>query len=456
MFKSIRVKLTLYFSLFIGLILLGTSYLLYQNSYKNEVSNIDGSLYIILNDLNNDIKEDGLDAIDEDIEELQDKFRIGLLHTRIIDYDIKNQQKSVVAKSSTTNNQLFASFELKEKQNIDETFYKTFNFYRTAMQVVYMEDEKVEFLQVSVALSFKNDTLITIIVANLIVFLLSVLSFYLLVSQTFLPVNRLINSVSEIEAYNYTKRVSAKSLPNEILKLVDMFNKLLARHEASFSKVSQFSSDASHELRTPMTSIRGEIEVGLRKERSSKEYQQILEKSLSQIIGIQERLDNLLFLAKTDKLEIKSSFKELYMDEILSECVEELADMAKEKSIDIKMMLIPVTVRGNCKLLKVVCINLLKNAILYSPNNRKIELSIEEFRQKYVLTIKDQGIGISKDDIEHIFDRFYRVNKVKTAYKGGLGLGLSIVKMILDIHDFEISMVSTLEKGTEVKIFIEK
>jgi signal transduction histidine kinase len=290
----------------------------------------------------------------------------------------------------------------------------------------------------------------------MIIFLLSLVGFYLLVSRTFLAVHHTIVEVNNIEAYNYNKRISTHNVPNEIQELVDTFNKLLLRHETSFRKISQFSSDASHELKTPLTSIRGEIEVGLRKKRSSEEYEQILEKSLSKIMEIQQLIDGLLFLARTDKLEVQSSFEEFYMDEIITECVKALKVMANKKFITLELHLLPLTVKGNSELLKIACINILKNAILYSPNNTKINITMQKSDARYSISFQDEGIGIAKQDMEHIFDRFYRSDTNLTSHSsGGTGLGLSIVKMILDIHDFEIAVKSQLGKATTVTIYIE-
>ncbi|MCH9741277.1 MAG: hypothetical protein K0U38_10650 [Epsilonproteobacteria bacterium] len=457
MFKSIRLRLTLYFALLIAMILLGTTYLLYQNAYTNQLSNIDGSLHVIINDLTNDMREDELEEIYEDIEDIQKKFKMGLLHVRIVSYDLTTETGSVIAKSSETKNSVFANFNLQKDYIKEDILYQTFNSHRTAMQRVSIDDRTVQFVQASVAISFKSNTTVTLIAVNTIIFIFSILGAYILISRTLLPVDNVVMSVNEIKAYDYTKRVSTKNIPNEIKKLVETFNKLLVRHQESFSKISQFSSDVSHELKTPLTTIRGEIEVGLRRERNSEEYQKILEKSLSKIIEIQKFIDGLLFLAKTDKLEIRSSFKELYIDEIITECVEELSPIAHKKAINIEITtLVPVTVRGNCKLLKIACLNILKNAILYSHKDTKIEIEVKEHKLEYIVIIKDQGIGMTKEDLEHIFDRFYRVDKIKSRESGGTGLGLSIVKMILDIHGFDIVIESEVGRGSLVKILVEK
>jgi K+-sensing histidine kinase KdpD len=162
----------------------------------------------------------------------------------------------------------------------------------------------------------------------------------------------------------------------------------------------------------------------------------------------------LLQYTKSDKLKIQSSFEEVYIDEIITECRDELQEMAYEKSIDITMYLIPLTIKGDSKLLKIACINILKNAILYSPPQTEIKITIEENNSKFMVVVQDQGVGISKEDMKYIFDRFYRVEKKISQVDSGTGLGLSIVKMILDIHDFDITIESQIDRGSIVKILL--
>jgi len=452
MFKSIKLKLIFYFSLFISIILIGTSYLLYQNNYVNQISHLDGSLYIIMNSLVHEIQEQDED-IETEIEEVQQIFKINLLHVCIINYNKVSKCQSIIAKSSQSKNLVFPQFNFQNKYS-NNIMYKTVNKYRIAMQLIQLEDNTLQLIQTAVIISFKKDIIMIIILINIIILIFFLLGSYLIISKTLLPVYNVVKSVNEIEAYNYTKRVSSKNIPNEIKVLVDTFNKLLVRHQESFNKISQFSSDTSHELKTPLTTIRGELEVGLRRERNAKEYQKIMQKSLLKIIKIQELIDSLLFLAKSDKLKIKSSFDEIYIDEIISESVEDLKEMAHSKSIHIKMYLIPLTIKGDSRLLKIACINILKNAILYSPKDTEIKIFMEKHNSKFRIFFQDQGIGISKEDIKYIFDRFYRVNKVKSKVNIGTGLGLSIVKIILDIHGFTILIESKLHKGTTIKLSI--
>jgi len=459
MFKSIRFRLTLYFSLLLAMILLGTSYLLYQNANATQISNIDSSLNVIINDMiietEETMLEDNIDELSEDIRKIHDKFTLGNLHLRIVSYDIKSNTQSLIAQTENRG-LLFKDFNFKKAVVNDAKLYMTDGNYRVASKLFKIDEKTVFLAQAVVLISQKNSSFSTLIVSNIIILLFAILGSYILISKTLLSVHTIIEDVNQIKGDDYKTRVCVKNVPNEIKELVDMFNKLLVRHEESFSKISQFSSDVSHELKTPLTTMRGEMEVGLRRERSSEEYKEILKKSISKIMEIQELIDGLLFLAKSDKLKITSSFEEIYVDEVISESVAELEEMAHKKSILIDINLIPLTVKGNSRLLKIACTNLVKNAILYSPNKTEIKVSIEESSSQFIILFQDQGVGIAKEDMEYIFDRFYRVEKIKSRASGGTGLGLSIVKMILDIHGFDIAIASEVGRGTLVSVLIKK
>jgi len=465
MIKSIRVRLTLYFSIVIFIILFGASYLIYHDAYNNRISYIDGSLRVVIGDLVYDIIEEkehfGKKEIDNEMLELEKQLKVNTWHTRIVRYDLDKKQQTIIAKTSKTKMPIFQDWDFETDFKEGVITFETSNNYRVAQEFAKINDKSLLLVQSAVKISFKDEslknTLFILSSVNFVIFLFSILGVYFLIARTLKPVYSVVTSVNEIEAYDYNKRIKNEDIPIELKELVDTFNKLLSRHKESFSKISQFSSDVSHELKTPLTVMRGEVEVGLRKSRSEDEYRSILNDILSESTKIQHLIDGLLFLAQTDKLEIRSTFEEVYIDEVLTECVEELKNHSDEKDIKIEIRsLIPITTKGNSTLLKIACKNLLKNAIDYSTKGKKIKVWTEVDADIYTIIIKDQGIGIKKDDLELIFDRFYRVDKSRTRSSGGTGLGLSIVKMILDIHGFDIYYESQIEKGTLVKISLKK
>jgi signal transduction histidine kinase len=241
------------------------------------------------------------------------------------------------------------------------------------------------------------------------------------------------------------------------MELVTTFNQLLNNLENSFSKITDFSNNASHELKTPLTVIRGEIEVALKHNRKPQEYKDILKNILEESISIQKMIEQLFFLAKKDMTELTSDFNEIYLDEVLTDTILQIEKFALTKDTNIKIKkIIPVTIHANETLLKIAINNLLRNAIIYSPNCSQIFVSLDENGVDYLLSIEDNGYGINEEDLAFVFERFYRADKARSRKDGGTGLGLAIVKMILDIHGYKIELFSKKGSGTTVLIKIPK
>jgi heavy metal sensor kinase len=297
----------------------------------------------------------------------------------------------------------------------------------------------------------------SLIVATPIILILFLLIANMLINKTLLPVKGVVESVKSISANSLSKRISTDNIPSEIKELVTTFNHLLNNLEDSFNKITSFTHDASHELKTPLTVIRGEIEVALKQERSAEEYQDILKDILEESISIQKIIKQLLFLAKKDTSEMKSNFLEIYLDELVTDTALRMRKLAKDKNIDIVIKkIIPSTIYANETLLKIAINNIIKNAITYSNNDTVIEISMDETSQEYLLEIKDNGYGINDEDLPFIFDRFYRADKARSRKNAGFGLGLSIVKMILDIHNYRLELKSIKDVGTTITIKIPK
>ncbi len=178
---------------------------------------------------------------------------------------------------------------------------------------------------------------------------------------------------------------------------------------------------------------------------------------LEESISIQKMIEQLFFLAKKDMTELTSDFNEIYLDEVLTDTILQIEKFALTKDTNIKIKkIIPVTIHANETLLKIAINNLLRNAIIYSPNCSQIFVSLDENGVDYLLSIEDNGYGINEEDLAFVFERFYRADKARSLKDGGTGLGLAIVKMILDIHGYKIELFSKKGSGTTVQIKIPK
>jgi signal transduction histidine kinase len=211
--------------------------------------------------------------------------------------------------------------------------------------------------------------------------------------------------------------------------------------------------DASHDLKTPLTVIRGEIDITLRKNRTPDQYRRTLTSVHEEARKLELVIDNLLFLSRIDAHDNRATFQTVQLDEVLLEVFEKTECLAEKKRIAyIVRKVDPVSIWGNAILLSRLVLNLLDNALKYTPQGQRIDISLERSREYARLKIRDTGIGIPDESLPFIFDRFYRVDKSRSQKTGGSGLGLSIVKKIADIHGAEVKIDSRLHKGTSACI----
>jgi len=230
-------------------------------------------------------------------------------------------------------------------------------------------------------------------------------------------------------------------------QLIVTFNSMFARLEESFIKIKRFSHDVSHELKTPLTVILGEIELGLRKDRTKEEYIEILNILQEEVKGQQELIDSLLFLSNSNELQSKELFENIDIDELIIDTITLNKHLASSKNINFDFIKFEnVKKEGHTSLLKILLGNIIQNSIKYSNKNSKIEIYLDD--EKCI--IKDYGIGVQEEHLCKIFDRFYRVDESRG--RGGYGLGLSIVQSIASLHNFNIEVKSKYKEYTKVSI----
>lgn len=212
---------------------------------------------------------------------------------------------------------------------------------------------------------------------------------------------------------------------------------------------NQFISDASHELRTPMATLRAEMESKLmEKSISDKEARNLINSNLEELTELQQLVNNLLKLTRVSVANHSNvDHQSIYLKNILTEAASKLTPLAKRKKISISLRLSPVQVLGERSSLTELFVILMDNAIKYSNSNSAITVSVSRSGSKAVITVKDRGIGIAEEDINNVFDRFYRADKSRSGTDGH-GLGLSIAKKIVESHSGSISVQSKLNKGS--------
>ncbi len=276
---------------------------------------------------------------------------------------------------------------------------------------------------------------------------------YLFIRRALKPVREITHTARQITAEDLSLRVDAHGDRNEIGQLADTLNDMIERLQTSFVRIKQFSADAAHELSTPLTILRGEVELALRKERSAESYHQTLTQLLGEIDQLSSIIDNLLLLSQIDNKRVTLPETNVALDDVIMKAYEETLPISQGKGIALELERIDtVSVQGHEHLLKRLVVNLLTNAVKFSSNNDRVAIRLTAADAGFELSIQDQGIGIPQKELPFVFDRFYRVEKSRTKRAGGCGLGLSIAKEIADLHGLKLSITSEVGKGTTVSL----
>jgi heavy metal sensor kinase len=270
------------------------------------------------------------------------------------------------------------------------------------------------------------------------------------------PVDNITQTARLITSKNLNQRIKPPKVKDEIARLIETFNEMIFRLDQSFRQIKQFTSDASHELKTPLTILKGEVEVTLRKERTSPEYQQTLKSNLEEINWMSQIVDDLLLLSKVDSGELRLHKEDLNLTGILNEVVSQMNILAESKKLRIEASNHheEVHIFGDALRIRELFLNLISNGIKYTEEEGSIHITLTKDNQPDLgnpfvkIIVSDTGIGIAKEDQERIFDRFFRVDKARSREQGGSGLGLSICKWIVEAHQGEIEVASEIGKGS--------
>lgn len=286
-----------------------------------------------------------------------------------------------------------------------------------------------------------------VLIAALVMVVISALGGYFIVSRAFLPLERLISTASEIaDGDDLTKRLESSNA-KESRELSSAFNSMLARLDDSFKKEKEFTDDASHELRTPLAVIKAESEYAL----GSIDDRTEVEQSLSAIIKETDRMarliSSLLELSRVDKGSIKINKSRFSLSSMLEGLSEEMSQMARERNLSFSSTLEEgIFVYADEDMIIRSVINLITNAISYSKENGHIDLFLKRNDSVAIISVKDDGIGISEEDQKRIFDRFFQVDKARSSSSSGLGLAL--VKEMAALNNATISVESKLGYGS--------
>jgi heavy metal sensor kinase len=317
----------------------------------------------------------------------------------------------------------------------------------------------VNIVRVGTSLQALEETLHRLLIILLITMPLALLASlgggWFLAGRALRPVGAITQAAERIAGGDLTQRLTVPTAQDEIGRLAATFNAMIDRLEASFQQVRQFTSDASHELRTPLTVLKGETELALRRPRSSDDYRVVLESSLEEIDRMSRIVDELLFLSRADLGEIKMESRPVRLDHLFDDLKRQAEVLGYEQGVQIVTGLIePATVAGDDMRLGELVLNLLDNAIKYSPPGGRVEMSLVTQDGMARLSVSDQGIGVAREEHAHIFDRFYRTDAARAHTKKGTGLGLAICQWIVDAHHGTIEVHSEPGKGSTLTVVL--
>lgn len=284
-----------------------------------------------------------------------------------------------------------------------------------------------------------------------------ILSSTMLINKILFSITTIIDDVKKIEKGNLKHRIENRYNTKGINELIITLNEMLERIDSGFEKISQFTSDVSHELKTPLTAIKGLIEVELIKNRSAEEYKEALIKIVEETNWLISIVNDLLFMTKIESDSENKIFEKVDLNEVISEIVDLLSLYAEERGVKLifkKNSLIYIN--GDEGKIKRMILNLISNAIKYNKDNGIVEIKCEEDNEEISIVVKDNGIGIKPENLEKVFERFYREDKIRTSKQSGSGLGLSLANLIAIHHGGKINLDSIEGKGTEVSVKFPK
>src|ERR1700693_1684531 len=284
--------------------------------------------------------------------------------------------------------------------------------------------------------------------------LLAALGGYWISRRALAPVEKIIGDARRIGVTSFSERLTVSRTGDELESLAETLNEMLARLDASYQRVIQFTADASHELRTPISVMRTNAEITLRKPRTESEYREALSGILVEAETLSRLVEQLLDLARADSGAAALAAVRVNLSEALAKAYRQARVLAESKQLKItaKIPIEPMWVQGDAAALERLFLIFLENAVKYTPSGGTVDVRLSSLERTAIAEIRDTGIGIAAKDISHIFERFYQADPSRSRDNGGRGLGLAIGRWIAQSHGGDITVESELAKGSSFQI----
>lgn len=329
--------------------------------------------------------------------------------------------------------------------------------YRTLVRDVTTAGRKY---RISVAASLESTELTlhrlreVLLWAMPLVLLIGWLGGYWMSRRALRPVDAITRSAQTIGIENLSERLEVPAAGDELARLAETWNGMLARLEAAVKRLSEFTADASHELRTPITLIRATAELTLRRDRSVETYRQALRHIIDESDRTARLIEDLLVLARADAGLPTLSLDRMELTPLVRDVCEQGQILAEERQLQFSAEVPdqPVYVDANDPALRRLLMLLVDNAVKYTPAGGRITVSVALDSSGPTVTVRDTGIGIPDAALPHVFERFYRVDESRNREAGGAGLGLSIAQWIAELHHARLEAESVLGAGSSFRV----
>jgi two-component system OmpR family sensor kinase len=348
------------------------------------------------------------------------------------------------------------SFSALERALKGETVYETIGTRKARVRLItipIMDNKKVfSIVQVGSSMEDFDETMTKLLIVLIIGIPTSlsgtVMIGYFMAKKALKPVDQIRKAAIKISSRNLDERIDVGGRRDELARLAETFNDMISRLKDAFLRVNQFSIDVSHELKTPLTILKGETEVALRKERDKEDYKKILKSSLEEVDRMTKIIDDLMFLSKSDTKDTRLNVEDIALRDLIADVCMDMQIFADNKDIALTVnQLEDVHVKGDELKLRRMFYNIVENGIKYTPKGGKVDVASSADDGFVRVDVKDTGVGISEEDIKYVFDRFYQADRSRRR-EGGSGLGLSISKWIAEAHKGSIQVESQVSKGS--------
>jgi signal transduction histidine kinase len=423
---------------------------------------------IIDHSVNTHINEDIMDEVSKHLEEIEidpnETYLIQVDEWREREHNTVNVNPVFVQFFDINNQLIDKSPNLKGLQlkmystSLNNKFIDTYLNKKPIRQIqVPLLNKNKVIGYLFIAMSLDDATMIlknlqdTLLIAFPLILLVLFLIARLIAGRSIKPVTLITETSSRITKDNLKERIVLPQNKDELYVLSKTINDLLDRIESAVEREKQFTSDASHELRTPLTVLKGTLEVLIRKPRTQAEYEDKIKYGISEVNRLNNLVDQLLLLARFENQIQSLKTEKVYLNALILDILTRYSLKMNAKKISINH---PFSkeyyVESDNYLVSIIISNIISNAIKYSNENGVISITLSQNETDTICTISDNGIGIPKEDLDKIFNPFYRSNPTNHPDIKGSGLGLSIVKRLAELLGIQFEIQSEVNKGTSV------